>query len=484
MRLSFVLFIVLNSTFIACAQNNVTASLPERISAVENNLGTWVKIDDKGWNLQDRMAFHKIHGVTVAVIKDYKIDWAKGYGLADTSDKRPVTTQTLFQAASISKSLNAVGLLLLADQKKIDIHKDINTYLKSWKFPYDSLSKNKPVTTAHLLSHTGGLSVHGFPGYKWTDSLPSDNDILDGKRPANTKAVRSEFEPGLRSKYSGGGTTVSKKILMDVVGQPYDIFMQKNVLDPLGMKSSFYTQPPPPGSFTQLATAYGFTGQPVTGKFHIYPEQAADGLWTNPTDLAHYIIEMQLAIQGKSKKVLSKEMATTMLTPYVDKEAALGVFINKRGDRSYFGHGGANNGFRCQYYASLDGGDGVVVMVNSDNGAILNEIINSVATVYGWKEYYVPKRKTIIKVPSEILDTYAGTYNMQNGSTLRISRNGEDLFIQQNDFPAVKLYFTSSSEFFIYEAVNAEAQFLKKPDSTIEAIVIKQGGREEKAMRK
>ena len=152
MRLSFVLFIVLNSTFIACAQNNVTASLPERISAVENNLGTWVKIDDKGWNLQDRMAFHKIHGVTVAVIKDYKIDWAKGYGLADTSDKRPVTTQTLFQAASISKSLNAVGLLLLADQKKIDIHKDINTYLKSWKFPYDSLSKNKPVTTAHLLS--------------------------------------------------------------------------------------------------------------------------------------------------------------------------------------------------------------------------------------------------------------------------------------------------------------------------------------------
>ena len=118
MRLSFVLFVVLNSTLIACAQNNVPASLQERISAVENNLGTWVKIDDKGWNLQERMAFHKIHGVTVAVIKDYKIDWAKGYGFADTSDKRPVTTQTLFQAASISKSLNAVGLLLLADQKK------------------------------------------------------------------------------------------------------------------------------------------------------------------------------------------------------------------------------------------------------------------------------------------------------------------------------------------------------------------------------
>jgi CubicO group peptidase (beta-lactamase class C family) len=466
------------------AQNpSYSKETEEKIKQVENNLSGWVKLQDNktAWNLQQRMKFHNIHGVSVAVIRNYKVEWARGYGFADTADKRPVTANILFQAASISKSLNAVGVLQLADKKQIDIHTDINTYLKSWKFPEDSFTLNTKITTAHLLSHTGGLTIHGFPGYNWADSLPTDNDILDGKRPANTGAVRSRFAPGTRYQYSGGGTTISKKIVMDVTGQAYDMYMWKQVLEPIGMSKSFYTQPPPPQAFRMLATAYHVDGTPVKGKFHIYPEQAPDGLWTTPTDIGNFIIEMQLSLQGKSNRVLSKEMTATMLTPYIDQSAALGVFIDKRGNQKYFQHGGANEGFRCQYFGSLDNGDGVVVMVNSDNGSIIGEIINSVASVYEWKDFYKPSVKKEVKPAVEILKTYVGEYET-SGIRFNLTLQNDQLFISQNGNKPVPTYFTSDLAFFIFE-VPADFGFISV-DGKVDTLLIKQGTREIKAKKK
>jgi CubicO group peptidase (beta-lactamase class C family) len=413
--------------------------------------------------------------------KDYKLDWARGYGWADTSDKRPVTIETLFQAASISKSLNAVGILKLADKKKLDLKKDINSYLRSWKFPYDTAKTHGiSITVSHLLSHTAGLSVHGFPGYKWSDTLPSDIEILDGKKPANTAAVRSEFEPGVRVKYSGGGTTITKRIIMDVSNEAYDTYMQNEVLRPMGLTSSFYTQPPPPGAFPRLATAYPRNGRPVIGKFHIYPEQAADGLWTTPSDLAKYIIEMQLSLEGKSNKVLSKAFTQTMLTPTMEN-AAMGVFIDTRGAMKYFGHGGSNQGFRGQYYGSMESGYGVIVMINSDNGAIIPEILNSVATVYNWKDFTGRKVKQPIPVPVDTLTSYVGTYALE-GIKLKIIQQESTLYLVEGESPAARMYFTSNADFFIQE-VNAELQFQKNAQGVVDTILIKQSGRTFKARR-
>lgn len=470
---------------IASAQNpTYSKEVEERIKQVENNLSGWAKLENikTGWNLQERMKVHNIHGVSVAVIRNYKIEWARGYGFADTADKRPVGVNTLFQAASISKSLNAMGVLQLADKKQIDIHEDVNKYLVSWKFPEDSFTRTTKLTTAHLLSHTGGLSVHGFPGYKWTDSIPTDNEILDGKRPANTPAVRSQFAPGLRMKYSGGGTTISKKIIMDVSGEAYDMYMWKQVLEPIGMRRSTYTQPPPPQAFKLLATAHSENGTPIKDKFHIYPEQAADGLWTTPSDLCLYIIEMQLSLQGKSNKVLSKEMTTAMVTPYIDAHAALGVFVEVRGGQRYFQHGGANEGFRCQYYGSIENGNGVVVMVNSNNGTIINEIINSVATVYEWKDFYRPTVKKEVKVPNEKLKAYAGEYQVGNFVFTFTLDNGH-MFVSQNGGTRMPIFFTSDSTFFLLESPPADLEFITT-DGKVDALLIKQGGQEHKAKRK
>jgi CubicO group peptidase (beta-lactamase class C family) len=453
-RLQLVLITALAGSVISAqAQQPVYNShIEARIKQVENNLSGWLYIQDSVnvWNLQQRMAHYKLRGLSIAVVHNYTIEWARGYGLADTATRQPVTTQTLFQAGSISKSLNGVGILKLAQNKKLDLYADINSYLRSWKFPYDSLSKGKKINTANLLSHTAGLTIHGFPGYAIGDTIPSLIQVLNGTPPANTKAVRSQFEPGLRHQYSGGGTSISQLMLQDITGQAYDAYMWQNVLQPLGMTMSSYTQPPAKDKQPYLATGYRDDGTQVDTKYHLYPEQAAAGLWTNPTDLCKYIIETQLALQGKSNKVLDQQMTSLRLTPYIDSNAAMGVFITHKGNDAYFSHNGADEGFLSAYTGSITNGNGVVVMVNSDDGTILNEVINSVAKVYNWPGYYAPTVKKIIPLDAQVLDQYAGDY-ISNGDTLSLSRRGSQMYFTVNHQEEYKIFFSSPIDFFAKE---------------------------------
>jgi CubicO group peptidase (beta-lactamase class C family) len=425
----------------------------QKIKLVENNLAGWVQIGKNDtWTLSERMKKYKINGVSIAVIHDYRIEWARGYGYADVSEKREVGVKTLFQAASISKSLNATGVMRLVQEKRLDLNTDINNYLVSWKFPYDERWADKKITLTELLSHTAGLTVSGFPGYAKGEDLPTVPQILDGLKPANTKPVRSSLEPGKSLIYSGGGTTITQLIVMDVTHQPYDVWMQKNILDPLGMNGSSYNQPPSAGKEKILATGYKSDGSEVPGKFHIYPEQAAAGLWTNPSDLCRYFIETQLSYKGESAKVLTPEMTRLRVTPVLE-DAALGVFVNSRvtGSSKYFNHNGGNEGFSCTAIASLMEGNGVVIMTNSDNSAILEEIANSVATVYGWRDYYIPEKVNVIDVESSVMDKYTGKY--ETGSTIvNIVKKDSGLAINVSGGALSTLYFISDSVSFCMEA--------------------------------
>lgn len=326
--ISLLIFILPDS--IIAQEKKYSTEVEDRIARVENSLAGWLQTDDGvTWSLTDRMKKYRVNGVSIAVIKDYKIEWAKGYGYADVSEERHVTEKTLFQAASISKSLNSLGVLRLVQEGKLDLNSDINKYLVTWRFPYDGKTGKNHITLKQLLSHTAGLTIHGFPGYEQGTRIPLLPQILDGKSPANTEAVRSYTEPGKEYNYSGGGTTVSQLIVMDVTKQPYADFMQKSVLDPLGMTSSSYIQPPSSQKKLLLATGYKADGSEVKGKFHVYPEQAAAGLWTNPSDLCRYVIETQLAYKGESSKVISQELTRMRVTP-VKEDSGLGTFINSR----------------------------------------------------------------------------------------------------------------------------------------------------------
>lgn len=454
----------------------LSKEINEKIQRVENSLAPTTVYGDSipNWNIEERMKQTGIRGLSIAVIRNYKIDWAKGYGWADVDEKRKVNTNTRFQAASISKSINSLGVLKLVEQGKLDTGADINNYLKSWKFPYDSISKNKKITINHLLSHTAGLSIHGFPGYKRDSALPSIQQVLNGERPANTRAVRSMFAPGLRFQYSGGGTSISQLIVSDITGKPYDQYMQETVLKPLGMNNSSFRQPPV--DTTVPSTGYYRNGKAVRGKFHVYPEQAAAGLWTSPSDLAKYIIECQLAYEGKSKKILSQSMMKARMTPYIDKNAALGVFVIEKGGIKYFNHNGGNEAFLCTSYGSLSGGNGVVIMINGDDFSVIEELLNSVARVYNWKDFYQPSFKAKVKVPRDSLQLLVGRYQLMK-DTLSISFCGEELCIQQNNEPpgGYQMYFSDNSNFTIKEVADAQFRVLKNAEGKVEALQLKQG---------
>src|SRR5688572_18704154 len=357
------LLLVLLLPTLVLAQSRAEGTDTEaRLKRVEQGLLPAVLIKgDPSWSIAERMKFHKVPGLSIAVIKDFKIDWARSYGVKDIETNEPVTTETIFQAGSISKSVNAMVAMKKVEQGKLSLDEPINNKLVSWKLPENEFTKTKKVTLRHLLSHTAGTTVHGFPGYAVTKQVPTVVQILDGAAPANTAAVRVDFEPGSKFRYSGGGTTISQLAITDIEKKPYPQIAKETVLDPLQMKNSTYSNPLPENWRKQAASGHKQDGTVVPGKLHVYPEMAAAGLWTTPTDLAKFGIETQLSLAGKSNKVLNKESVDAMTKAFLD-DVGLGFFIEKHGNALYFGHGGADEGFRAELVVSRDKGYGVAVI--------------------------------------------------------------------------------------------------------------------------
>lgn len=479
--LTFVSLLLLSSPI--CCQNKYSAETLEKIKEVENNITGGIVVNDARPNtIMEQMAKYKVNGMSIAVIHDYKIAWAKGYGWADVAEKRPMTTKTLFEPGSISKTLNAVGVLKLAQDKKVDIYADINTYLSSWKFPYDSLSKGKKITLAQLLSHQAGLTVHGFPGHDINGPIPTVYEVLDGKKPSFTPAVRSAFEPDLRFQYSGGGTTISQVLLSDVTRQAYDVWMYKNVLKPIGMVNSTYAQPPAKSKQRWCSSAYNGDGSPIERKFHVYPEQAAAGLWMTPTDLCRYIIDMQLAWKGQASRVLNPDMVKLHLTPYNNGPTGMGTFIDNIDGAIYFQHGAGNDGFCGQFFGSLEDGYGVAIFLNSDNGRLLGEVINSVAKAYNWKNFYrAPRQVKSIAVSNELLKTYEGIYLFDDTWAAIGKKDNEFHFFTSGTH--AKMYFTTPTQ-FVNEEFQAVKTMIKDEKGNVTGYTRSVNGREYPAAQK
>jgi len=399
-----------------------------------------------GWSIQERMTRYKIPGVSVAVINDFKVDWAKGYGVKDAETREPVTTETLFQAGSISKPVAAMAALKKVSEGKISLEENINDKLTTWKLPDNQFTANKKVTLANLLSHTGGLTVHGFPGYAPNEKIPTLPQVLDGASPANTAPVRVDMEPGTKFRYSGGGVTIAQLAIMDIEKKPYPQIAKETVLGPLGMSSSTYEQPLPGVTRKKAASGHRQNGNLVDGKIHIYPEMAAAGLWTTPTDLAKFGIEVQLSLAGKSNKVLSKEMIERMVTPYHSDNVGMGFFIEKHGNAIYFGHDGADEGFRAGLLVHRDKGYGIAIMVNSDNAQIIPEIFRSVAKEYQWEDYLPPERE-VVAIDAAKLDGYIGRYLVNPDRVLSVTKENGHLYGEPTLGPKVQLYPVSENGF-------------------------------------
>ena len=337
-----------------------------------------------------------VPGVSVVVIQDFNVALAVAYGVADVETGTPVTTSTMFQAASISKPVAAMASLKAVQEGRFALDQDINTILKSWKLPEGELTRSTPVTPRMLMSHTSGMGDgFGFPGYAPSAPLPTVPQILDGVSPSNLRAVRLERLPFSGFEYSGGGVTMQQLVLADAVGKPFAQIAREWVLDPLGMSNSTFEQPLPASRQAQAARAHNRTGARMGDPWHVYPEQAAAGLWTTPTDLARFAIEVQLAVLGRSNRVLSPALAHEMITPVGVGPYAVGFGISKQGEGWYFGHGGSNWGFQCDLIAHRAKGYGAVIMTNGDaGGALLQQVRRMIQREYKWDalDQPIPRR--------------------------------------------------------------------------------------------
>lgn len=333
--------------------------------------------------IQQRMAHYKVPGVSVGVIAGGLFKWARGYGVLEAGHPEPVTAETLFQAASISKAVAAMAAMRLVQDGKLALDEDVNRRLRSWKLPPSDAAKGKPVTLRMLLSHTGGLNVHGFGGYEAGAKVPTLRQVLDGTPPANSAAIRIVAEPGARYAYSGGGFEVLQQLIEDVTGRPFAAAMRELVLDRVGMKSSTFEQPLPASRAKAAAVGHDKDGQPVAGRWHTYPEQAAAGLWTTATDLVHFANDLGESASGRSNRVLRLQTARAMLSRQQGGHA-LGVALNKEGATGFM-HGGANAGYRCLMLVLVASGNGVVIMTSGEQGdALYGEIVQAVGRVYSW----------------------------------------------------------------------------------------------------
>jgi CubicO group peptidase (beta-lactamase class C family) len=422
-------------------------SVEEQIERVETGLLPPVLMDGetpKTVSLRARMAELHVPAVSIAVVHEGKIAWARGFGVVELRGL-PVTPHTLFQAASISKPITALAVLHLAQIGKLSLDTDINDYLKSWKLPSNQFTQQHPVTLRELLTHTAGISVHGFPGYAKDEQLPTLVQVLNGVAPSNSPPIRVDTIPGSIWRYSGGGYVIVQQLLDDVTGQQFYELMNDIVLAPIGMKESTFEQPLPTERMKDVAIPYQGNGTPVKGGPHVYPERAPAGLWTTPSDLARYIIEVQHAVAGKSN-LLTAAMADEMLTPTLNQQG-LGPRAAGTSPRRYFQHGGSNEGYRCLLIGYEDG-NGLVIMTNGDNGDMLFwEVVRTVAYEYDWPEFQ-PDVHRVAKVEPERFDLLAGTYQLAPDFVVTFSRDQDRLFAQVSGQGQVEIFPEGERDFF------------------------------------
>lgn len=423
-------------------------SLNEKISRIENGLESRLQIQYRDstiksiYSLEERMRELKIPGLSIAVLNNGVVEWAKGYGIADSTENRKVTTETLFQAGSISKPVAATAALQLVDRGAIDLDENVNTYLSSWKLPDNEFTATEKVTTRRILNHTAGLTISGFPGYKRGETIPSLPEILDGK--GNTDPVRVFKEPGGGWRYSGGGYTIMQHMLSDIEQKPFQEIMEENVLKPLGMRSSTYENPLPEKKHGNAAAGYNFDGSQVEGKWWVYPEMAAAGLWTTPSELILWAKEIQQILQTQKDGLLKAKTVNEMLTPNEDSQG-LGPYVLDL----TFGHGGADEGFRADLLVWKETPNAVVMMVNSQNGnTIMREIMLSIVREYNLPDYTPISRVFKEQSPAQ-LKRFVGKYDFPERGQLDIIVKEDGLELSGTLLEApVFLWPQSDSTFF------------------------------------
>jgi len=451
-----------------------------RIERVETGLRPAIMLGESAavqFDIEERMRFYKTPGVSIAVIDNGAIAWARGYGVREAGIAGPVTTDTIFQAASISKPVAAIVALRLVEQGALELDENVNRKLRSWKLPDNEFTAETKVSLRLLLSHRAGLTDYaGFRGAAAKQMMPTLREILEtGKwTPA---PIRVGFEPGSHFQYSGGGYCLLQQLLEDVSGRSFPELARELVFEPLQTTNSSFEQVLSPERTGRAAVGHGVNGKKLPQKWNVYPATSAAGLWTTPSDLARLSIELQKWKAGASSMILSQKMMAEFLSiqgPQDVREAkaialreafaeqpppswGLGIGLIGRPPMRFF-HTGSNPGYQCELQGYLEGGKAAVIMTNGDQGWRLGrEILWAIAKEYQWPDYdYRPEIKNVVQLSQDDRERFVGRYRVYYSRPskliLSIVRDGDHLFAQFSDSAhKVRLYPESGDGCFTVE---------------------------------
>jgi CubicO group peptidase (beta-lactamase class C family) len=429
-------------------------------------------------DIKERMRAYGVPGLSIAVVDQGRIAWAKGYGVADTTLGQPVTTRTLFQAASISKPISAMGVLLLVQSGVVSLDEKVNRKLTSWVVPETDLTRASPITVRMLLNHTGGVT-HDDSGsyvpYSPADHVPTLVQILKGESPARRGSIRVVSLPGKSFAYSGAGYEILQQLVTDVSGKSFEEYMQSQVLRPIGMTSSTFALPH--SLMPIAATGHYAGGRPLEGRFRVGPELAVAGLWTTPTDIARYLINVQQSYGGSVEQPLNVNLTHEMLSPGLGSRG-LGPAISGTGQSARFGHDGFNEGFESSFVGYIHEGRGAVVMANSGFAFMLiKEVLDSISRVYSWPEYGPTaqqppaasvRQQLVMAVSRQTLAASPGEYKMDGAVAMRIFARGNRLLLDSPGNGIAEIFATPGGRFYCPQLIFSDVgspwlQFIAGP---------------------
>ena len=468
-----------------------SAEVEQRIERVERGLlpaAVPAGTAGLGERLSERLKQYRVPGLSVAVVNEGKVEWARGYGVVEAGKRARVTPDTLFQAGSISKVVAALGALKLVQQGRLSLDEDVNRKLVSWKVPENPYTRSEKVTLRRLLTHTAGLTVHGFARYRPDLPVPTLFDTLEGRPPAGNVPVRVDFRPGSAWRYSAGGYVVLEQLVADVTREPFGQYVGREVLVPLGMQDSDFQALAP---WREKRTAAGHLPdrQKVPGRYLEYGQRAAAGLWTTPSDLARLIIGLQETYAGRPGALLNRKLARELFDrqPY---GWGLGLELTGAGPSQRFFHGGSNEGFDSLLTGYVRSGQGLVVMSNANlhdpDDDLFGELERAVAIQYRWLGFPVVQQE-YVKLPERVVRPWRGRYRVSPGVVLDVDYQDGHLDCYYPGEGVSTLYPKSENEFFPALPILATSlSFKMVPEQGSEqeaVVVLRRAGQEVRAQR-
>lgn len=412
----------------------------DRKAQLETEIRGQVKFLEETENLSSitsKMTEYNIPALSLAVINHGKLDWTEIYQNSNFSEEQKLDSTSIFQAASLSKPVTFLAAVRMHSAGEIDLEKNIQDYLKDFVLPQGKQTADNPVTFRNIFFHTSGITAGGYQGYARDLTPPTDLDILRGSEGVNSPAIEVVTPPNETVAYSGGAYTLAELALQDIFNDEFPNIMKKWILDPARMNHSEFTQPLPASKSNQVAKGYTPSGEVIEGGWRNYPEQAAAGLWSNSIDMAKFLIEIYNAYQGKSS-IFSQSDIQSIISQERDSQV-YGFILNRSGNDISITHYGGNAGYRTGMTISLTSGNGLVYLINSDNGGALgNELLLSASQVYNWQHFKQTnvQRKNI---RSDVLKRLSGKYKWNNQIELSIT------FDENNN--QISLYFPNGDEY-------------------------------------